>query len=340
MSPLNLDRLAFDLEKFRAERGWYNLNLPPEQIRALLADTTWYELQIPEEELRLGSIDRVREWQQIALAPLEKYTERYYTYRKREWEMPHLEYRDLAADDPNFLGVRENPGESYYRILYDRSQEEIAAKLKELKNILESGKLRPWEFRGLKAIWFERHLYQPLLFLDQDTVEISPVPLNPGEKEFVADLRDYHDSSPSLLVGHEIYLLRNLSRGRGVGFFEAGNFYPDFLLWLLSPSAQNILFIDPKGIRNLPPSDPKIQFHTTIREIETRLADPRVHLHSFILSNTPSHTMSALWQTDKVSMSGRNILFPSEDRDHYIALMLSQALASGSSAPPTSAPPR
>ncbi len=36
-------------------------------------------------------------------------------------------------------------------------------------------------------------------------------------------------SSPS----KELYLLRNLSKGRGVGFFEAGNFHPDFILWLL-----------------------------------------------------------------------------------------------------------
>ena len=32
-----------------------------------------------------------------AVALLKKYTERYYTFRKREWELPHLEYRDLEA---------------------------------------------------------------------------------------------------------------------------------------------------------------------------------------------------------------------------------------------------
>ena len=29
----------------------------------------------------------------------------------------------------------------------------------------------------------------------------------------------------------QVYLLSNLSKGRGIGFFEAGNFYPDFILW-------------------------------------------------------------------------------------------------------------
>lgn len=34
---------------------------------------------------------------------------------------------------------------------------------------------------GMKAIWFGRHLYEPLLYLDQNRVEISPVPLNKGD---------------------------------------------------------------------------------------------------------------------------------------------------------------
>jgi len=71
-----------------------------------------------------------------------------------------------------------------------------------------------------------------------------------------------------------MYLLRNLSRGRGVGFFEAGNFHPDFILWLLVGKRQYITFVDPKGIRNLEGrSDPKIAFHKTIKELEVRFAD-------------------------------------------------------------------
>ena len=58
-------------------------------------------------------------WEEIALSLLKKYTERYYTFRKREWELPHLEYQELAADDPNFLGVKEEPGNGYYRILIE-----------------------------------------------------------------------------------------------------------------------------------------------------------------------------------------------------------------------------
>jgi hypothetical protein len=44
---------------------------------------------------------------------LRKYVERYYTFRKREWELPHLEYRDIAADDPNFPSVVREDGPVY-----------------------------------------------------------------------------------------------------------------------------------------------------------------------------------------------------------------------------------
>ncbi len=72
-------------------------------------------------------------WEEIALALLKKYTERYYTYRKREWNCPHLEYRDLSPNDRTCSASAKDPNDNYYRILIDRSQEEIVAKLKNSK---------------------------------------------------------------------------------------------------------------------------------------------------------------------------------------------------------------
>jgi Type III restriction enzyme, res subunit len=319
---LDVDDLYFELERFKAERGWYNLNITRQGVEGLLADQSWYQLLIPPEELAFDSFERVRLWQEIALALLKKYVERYYTFRKREWELPHLEYRDLEADDPNFLGVAEASNDSYYRILLDRSQEEIATKLEELKATIVKGELKAWEFQGLKTILFGRHLYQPLLYLDSKIVEISPAPLNKGERLFVEDLKAFHDGHPAFFQDKELYLLRNLSKGRGVGFFEAGNFHPDFIVWLLVGGQQHVIFVDPKGIRNLGPTDPKIQFHETIKEIEQRLGDPAIRLQSFIVSNTPSHTMRMLWHMEKADMQKRHILFQEEDKDTYVRSML------------------
>jgi hypothetical protein len=319
---LDIDRLYFELERFKAERGWHNLNLSRKAIEELLADQSWYWLLIPTEELAFDSFEKIRLWEEIALSLLKKYTERYYFFRKREWELPHLEYRDLEGDDPNFLCVKESSDNGFYRILIDKSREEIIAKLEELKAAIANGDLKPWEFRGMKAIWFGKHLYQPLLYLDSNIVEISPVPLNKGERQFVEDLKAFHEGNADFFNTRELYLLRNLSKGRGVGFFEAGNFHPDFILWLLADGMQHVIFVDPKGIRNLGPNDPKIQFYETIKEIEERLGDASVRLQSFIVSNTPSHVMQMLWSMDKPAMNTRHILFQEEDRDSYIRAML------------------
>jgi len=319
---LDLDRIYFEMERFKAERGWYNLNLTRHGIEALLADQSWYRLLIPAEEMAFDSFEKVRLWDEIAVSLLKDYTKRYYSFRKREWEMPHLEYRDLEEDDPNFLCVKESPDNSYYRIQIDESQEEIAVKLNELKTMIEKGDLKPWEFRGMKAVWFGKHLYEPLLYLDSNIVDVSPAPLNKGERQFVEDLKAFHDGTGDFFQTRELYLLRNLSRGRGVGFFEAGNFHPDFILWLVTGDQQQVIFVDPKGIRNLGPSDPKIQFYETVKEIEQRLGDAHVHLHSFIISNTPSFAIKMLWSMEKIDMQKRHILFQEEDREFYIKSML------------------
>jgi hypothetical protein len=324
---LNLDQIYFELERFKAERGWYNLNLTRSGIRELLEDQSWYDLLIPPEELAFDSFNKVALWQEIALALCRKYTERYYIFRKREWELPHLEYQELSATDPNLLGIGEDPSDAYYRILIDQSQDEIVAKLEELKAAIEDGKLKEVNFRGIITLWFGRHLYQPLIYLKEKIVEVSPVPLNKGERQFVEDLKAFHDNDDGFFKGRELYLLRNLSRGRGVGFFEAGNFHPDFILWLLIGDKQHIIFVDPKGIRNVGVTDPKIQFYTEIKKIEERLGDPNVHLHSFIVSGTPSYSMRLLWGVEKPQMLAWHILFQEEDRSDYVRRLLEEAIS-------------
>ena len=215
-----------------------------------------------------------------------------------------------------------------HRILLDRSQEEIVTKLTALKTLINERKLKPWEFNGLKAIWFGRHLYEPLLYLDQNIVEISPVALNKGERNLVEDVKAFHDGESAFFANKELYLLRNLSKGRGVGFFEAGNFHPDFILWLVVGDRQFITFIDPKGIRNLPFNDAKIQFFQTIKDIEQRLGEPSVTLSSFIISNTPSHTMRLQWGVEKTAMQSRNILFQEEDKATYVSEIMDRIVQS------------
>lgn len=99
---LDMDRAWFELIRFKNDRGWHNFNIPRRAIERLLADSDWYELLIPAAVLTLDSLDKLPVWQEIAESLLKKYAERYYSYRKKAWEEPHLEDAELAADDPNF----------------------------------------------------------------------------------------------------------------------------------------------------------------------------------------------------------------------------------------------
>jgi hypothetical protein len=308
------DALWFELQRFKAERGWHNLNLTREALVVLMSRQDWYILHVPPAELCFTDFSRVRRWQEIAVALLKKYVERLYTHAKAAFERPFTRYRRLAPDDPMLLQP--------YTIWYEH--EESRLKLRELKDLVDSGSLQEhgWSFGALAALGFSRHLYRPLLHLKGRTLQITPTPLNDGEREFVEDLRGYYEQERAFFAGRELYLLRNLSRGRGIGFFEADNFHPDFIVWLVEERRQFVTFVDPKGIRNLRGlDDAKIALHKTIKVLERQLDDRSVILNSFILSNTP-HSAVAHWSADKSDFEDRNVFFQADDKSTYIATMM------------------
>lgn len=316
---LDIHDLYLDLSRFIHERGW-NLNFSPEGIGDLLADTSWYCIQIPGSEMVFDSLDKVSRWREIALGLLKKYAERTYAYRQREWESGHLTYRNIAKNDPNFPEVQEK-GPGYHVTVRkdDPQHDEIVHAIKKIQKAIENDEPIDTPIGPLNALSFDRHLYRPLLCLKPGIVTISHEPLNLGERKFVEDLQKYCKAHPDFAQEKGLYLLRNLSSG-GFGFFEAGNFYPDFILWLFDGDRQHVVYIDPKGIRNLGWDDPKLRFSETVKDMEKRLADPNIVLDSFIVSNTPSNEMERLWGRSKADMIERHILF--QEEDSYISNML------------------
>lgn len=321
LALLDFDTIYFELQQFKNERAWHNLNLSRAGLAALLRQTNWYVLHIPREEMQFLSFQRVLRWQEIATTLFKKYLDRYYKYKKQEFEADHLEYRELSEDDPNFINE--------YRLLIEESREDILQKLEEIKGLISAGKLRNVEFQSLHAIAFGRHLYEPLIYVGNDLIEVKPVVLeNEGERDFVLDLQKFCESSKGkdFLKGKELYLLRNLSRGRGIGFFEAGNFYPDFILWLLINGKQYVNFIDPKGLRNLDgPEDPKIEFHSTIKQLQSRLKDQDVILNSFIISSTSFENIKG-WGMKKEDFEKRNVLFQ-DQHNTYVCKLLEKSVS-------------
>ena len=119
-----------------------------------------------------------------------------------------------------------------------------------------------------------------------------------------------------------------MSRGRGIGFFEASNFHPDFILWLLTDNKQYVTFVDPHGLRNTDEgiNNVKIQFYRTIKELEARLGDPNVILNSFIISPTPFRQIR-WWTADlsKDKFTRSHVLFQNDDKATYIRSLLETA---------------
>ncbi len=115
-----------------------------------------------------------------------------------------------------------------------------------------------------------------------------------------------------------------------MGFFEAGNFYPDYIMWVAESTKQSITFIDPKGIMMLEKNinNPKIQFYKTVKELEVRLqptcTEKQVFLNSFILSGTSAADASAFYGLKKPEFESRNVLFL-EDED-CVEKMMSKVL--------------
>ena len=119
----------------------------------------------------------MRLWQEIATALLKKYCDSFYKYKKNEYEVPYLEYRDLSPDDPNFFDE--------YRLLVARSEESIIETLKQIKEMIERGELRDVQVGNLHCFSFGRHLYEPLIHIRGDLIEVRPVALNEGERDFL-----------------------------------------------------------------------------------------------------------------------------------------------------------
>lgn len=301
---LDMDAIYFDLQTFKSERAWFNLNIAKAQLKSILLDKPWYEVLIPKEQLQFDGFEKVHVWQNIASNLIQKYCDRYYKACKDEWEAPHREYRDLDPSDPSFV--------SDYNVLIDKSQQQIINQLKAIKDKIESGQMPTADlsFGQGRALIFDRHLYQPLLYAEGGDIQVKPVALNKGEKTFVEDLRDFYQQNERFFDDKYLHLLRNMSKGRGVGFFEAGNFYPDFVLWLLDKDKQYVSFIDPKGIFHLDPNDPKIEFYKTIKNVEKQLGDKNVILNSFIVSVTPYHKVRNIHGANsQEDLASKHILF-------------------------------
>jgi len=308
----------FELQHFKNERNWVNLNISKEAIEELLNKNDWYTLLIPKEKLSVDNFTSLQRIEEIVISLVKTYTKALYEFKKAEWESQFMEYRELNDDDKNFIDE--------YKVSVEDKETDIIVKLEALQKLLEDGNIDDVEFKKLarsdfKAIGFDKHLYNPLIYKDSKLISLSinPVQLNDGERDFIEDLKDYLMVNASEFKETELFVLRNQSK-TGMGFFEAGNFYPDFIMWLIRDGKQYITFIDPKGLRNVDVANGgKVNFYATIKELETKLADSSIILNSFIVSTTSFNVLNEVHSTmTKAELEDKHIVFQKDDKETYI----------------------
>ncbi|MDG6778270.1 DEAD/DEAH box helicase family protein [Thiomicrorhabdus sp. zzn3] len=333
LAMLDWDRVYFDLQGFKRDKRWHNLNFDLETLQNLLNDVGWYVLYAPPEIFELKGLINQRIWHQIAVALLKKYVEAFYTFRRKQWESDKLEFVSLTKDQRYLPNQSKATPNGAHHITLDRVRHEhVITQLNDLNEQIKVDDVA-WHNRvieGMEFLWCERHAYQPLIAAVQglDGIKISPVQLNKGEMDFVKDIQAAFASG--VFDGFDVFLLRNVSGQDAVGFFIEGGFQPDFILWLKNDHKQHIVFIDPKGLRNLTPNSSKVRFFEKIKETEALLhkespSENHVQLDAFLISNTPAAALESDWEFEgqpvtQELMESWNILF-AEDPSYIQKLM-------------------
>ncbi len=294
LALIDWQQAYLDLLAYKERKGLKNLVIRPETPREIIAQVPC-TVVAEETVLRPQSLAHCARLQDAIHRLLRRYLDTFYRTRREQWDEQTMVYRPLDKGDPNLAfrpqEVREE--KAAYVVRVPRSEQQLIEAVQKL--LEEQQRLYEQENAGLPRIHFDRHLYQPLLVGMGDKAQIAPPGLNDNEARFVRDLRDYwRAEQDKSLAGKEVFLLRNLSRGYGIGFFEERGFYPDFILWLLDreAKAQRIIFIEPHGMRHARAyiHDEKARLHERLpalaQMIGKRSGRDDVSLDAFIISTT------------------------------------------------------
>lgn len=329
----DFDAILFGLEAFKATRGLDRLHADRAAVASLLSCDHWYNLYATAADMRLDNFENREQWQRMAQQLVNSYAERFYRFIRARWEAPYLEVKDVDQDDPSII-------DSYTIETTDFAQtaDDIAAIsgfVNDLRKAVKSDPLTSWSKTWWRTVPFPGHLYQPVFYVGRNAqIRMSPVALDQHEAQFVEDLAQWCRDHAN---GQEVYLLRNQAV-TGLGFFQASNFFPDFLLWVLDGDVEHLVFVDPKGLHHFELSDPKIQFATRdiprLQEVIDRQCSD-LRLHAFIVSNTPFTSLG--WADARGQKLSQNeiekfgVLFQEDDPQTYVSKIFSNLSGTPSS---------
>ena len=284
---LDFDRLYYRLLDYKRQNERNNLIIHREKLKGVLERCA---VSGDAGVLDTASLDARERLHNIAFAALRKYAERLYYAWQKEWESEGVTYDVLSDTRETGQAARDNFQDYEIRLSADKADmvARIRKLIKDTKRLLsEAG-----ENMDLPRVHFDRLLSLPLLLKGNDDIEISPPGLEKSEESFVRGLRDYLRENPPA-AGTEVFLLRNLGKGKGIGFYESEGFYPDFILWIKGDNQQRIIFIEPHGMLHAPSYDRdfKAKLWEKLNELSDKLAKKdrqwkNIRMDSFIISET------------------------------------------------------
>jgi hypothetical protein len=326
------DRIYLALQEYKIQRSWSNLRLDRQKLIGFCSGPAdWYTLFIPSVELTVRRFRDVSKQEDILIRLLIEYTDRFYNALKKGYEGQFYDIAHIDEDHGSMLKLYQ------FEIDNTDSGLEYLKKLEVLKQLVADGKIgeaSQWNAPHMVAISFDRHLYYPLLAPEnKELVPLKMRPLGfdaPSEWQFVQDLEKFYRSpeGKEVIGSRSLYLLRNAdSEKKGLGFALAGNFYPDFLLWLVDEATgqQWLSFVDPKGLRNLDLSHPKLGLYKEVKTLEQTLGgqakpgEPPLVLNAFVLSPTKfSDLLNVGDPTQKAELENRHVLFMEDGGKTYL----------------------
>lgn len=333
MALFDFDRIYLAMQEFKQLRRWSNLRLELSRlVNFCLTRDDWYTLYIPQAELNIRNIADIGKQEDILIRLLQDYTDRFYKALKTTYEGQFYDIVNVKEDDDSLLKVY------HFEIDNNDDGEAYEKKIRALQVLVKNGRLGEasrWNAGQMVAICFDSHLYYPL-FAIEGAVPLKMRPLAfdaPSEIQFVRDLEAFYKSplGQHVIGKRSLYLLRNAdTKAKGLGFALAGNFYPDFLLWLVDDATgeQWLNFIDPKGLRQMNLNDSKLNLYKEVKVLQEKLekpGEPRLTLNAFIVSVTQFANLLNV-SCKQADLEEKNVLFMADGGQVYLKKMFEQIM--------------
>ena len=310
------DKIYLQVARFKHQQSWYNLRLDKAKLRQFTEQSHWYRLYMPKAALKMDSFAQVALQQEILTDLLLEYVKAFYNRLKAVYEGQF--YEVVTVDDSNGSML-----DKYQFSLPDNDEgNEIKQRLEALADGISefSNGVKPvyGSDKGLQMLCFDGHLYAPIFAcLERQDLPFSIQPLAIGDESELRLISDLVNAKASGKLsewtqGKDLYLLRNAAnKSKGLGFALAGNFYPDFLLWLVDNQTgkQWLSLIDPKGIRNMDLDNAKFGLHDELQKLASELKIETPILSAFILSITKQADLLNVGHLTTQDFADKHILF-------------------------------